>query len=155
MHGREHLKKTFLESIANKEAYRLEMSARTNKDTIARVMNTGLVSMYDLDTAITQSIEKEAHQSYKAVTERNHHPDHVANPSVLVYAVQHNIFSEKEKELLSRRIDHGLTLNQFCDRYYDENLIETTRKRILEPKPFAASQKDKYIDPHPVCSCGY
>jgi hypothetical protein len=143
------LRKKALDEIANMNNH--DIFARRYKNNLKFVHYSGVVRDGEMKDALEKYVlrkSKDYLKRFQLGLEK--YADHVSYPEFLAYAIKKNEFSEKEKKAIP--FDHGQTVENFCNSYYNDNLLDYLKDDLLNPEPFPEDRG--YFDSHPsCCSC--
>lgn len=155
----EKIRKTILTDLEDLDIIRINNYALFNKDTIAYAYSKNIIDDEAIEEVLESAAITQALKDYQILTDKKHknlwgitHPDHAQRTDCFAYAIEQGVFSEKE--LSKIYFNHGETPEIYVKTYGKENIGESLRKELLNPKPFPKFNEEDY-DPHPVCSCGH
>ena len=106
---------------------------------------------------IKASLEKiafsQARNDYDCMVKRKNsetplYPDHVWRPELLAYAIEKDIFTEKELKKIP--FDHGENPTSYAVQYQNKNLLETLFQELTNPKTLPVD----YVSHHECTCCG-
>jgi len=122
-----------IKELENLDLVGLVFYSINNHQVLALLHDNGILDNPSIERVLKNIVITQAKKDYSYVVTKRNHPDHVAMPECLAYAIQHKIFSPEEITRIP--FDHAETPEIFCQTYGKENLLTSLRENLLNPKP--------------------
>ncbi len=131
----DNLERTTLEEIKGLDMSYLWHYARKNHEILNLLYENGVIKENNnLDLAFGSMAINTAKKDFSLIIRLgrySNYADHVYFPECLAYAIQKGAFSRRELKKL--KFDHGQNLNSFVKEYYNPNLFNELKEKLLNP----------------------
>ncbi|MCK5594102.1 MAG: hypothetical protein KAI18_02560 [Candidatus Aenigmarchaeota archaeon] len=126
----DNIREMILAEIGNIKLNQLNDYALANQDTLRTIYGNGILNDENIKEALRNPVTARIWDDYKIIS-NGFVFENLPHPELIAYALEHDVFSEKELKLIP--LEPGDTLQKIIDRYRTEDLFDYLKEKLLNP----------------------